>query len=185
MSWPPLCLDVPLHQKSSSYRKNILYLLVSKKPFPPLHSCPGIYGVMPASTAHSSCLGQFDAGHPRYWHTTAQCPAPAGTIIRHWPRQNCYWGLQLCAPRHTKECLGPFPGMGKTWPPLWGLCSGQGTAPLDKAAVKEDLQENVKIFTETTLSKQCKEKRISRACPQKSSGWRLPRGGDVTSAKGR
>lgn len=33
---------------------------------------------------------------------------------------------------------GAFSWDGGVWPSLWGLCSAQGTAPLDKAAVKED-----------------------------------------------
>lgn len=44
-----------------------------------------------------------------------------------------------------------------------------------RTSCQEDLQENVRMFIETRLSKQFKEKGISRACCQRSSGWRLPR----------
>lgn len=46
-------------------------------------------------------------------------------------------GTVAVTPRHTEECLGPSPGMEEMEPALWGLCSDQGTTPLDKAALKE------------------------------------------------
>lgn len=70
--------------------------------------------------------------------TTTQPPVSAGyNYPWHWSKQNCYWELQLCPPRYTEECLGPSPGMGDMGPAWWELCTGQGSAPLDKAAVKE------------------------------------------------
>lgn len=134
-------------------------LLFLKKHFQPLNSCPDIYVVMPASTALSSCLWQFDDGQLWCYDTTAQPPASAGTIILDTD------------PNNTGNCGCALPDTLRS---AWGLLLGWRRWGLPQG---EDLQENARIFTETTLSKQHKEKGISRVRNHRSSGWRFPRGG--------
>lgn len=130
---------------------------------------------MVASTALSPCLGQLDAGQP--WS-----PASAGTIILDTnPDRTATEGCSFALPDTVRNAWCLFLGWGCV-AFLVGtvLCSRHCTTGQSSCerglCCQRDLTENVRIFTATTLSKQCKEKGLSRAFPQRSRGWRLPRG---------